>query len=75
MSVRLELIDPAGPITSMLRNGISTAFFSFSVYGSAKSEVFWDSSTEKLLAFIPSGPKIRPRTTSSQGWPATSPAR
>ena len=75
MSRALELIDPAGPTASMLRNGISETFASRSWYGFAKSAVRFESSTEKLLAVMPSGVKIRARTRSSQVVPATSPAR
>ena len=69
MSPTLELIDPAGPMVLMSRNGIATTLSSRSSYGLAKFAVFCESLTEKLLLVIPSGVKMRARTASSHDCP------
>ncbi len=65
-SSTLMLIEPAGPTFVMLRNSSLWTLSSRSSYGSAKSGAFWLSATEKFAEVIPSGPKTRSRTASSQ---------
>ena len=71
MSRTLELMEPAGPMLSMLRYGTARRVSSIFVWGVATSGRPTSALVLELVAVMPSGVKMRSRTRSSQLLPLT----
>src|SRR4051794_28671570 len=71
MSTTFELMEPAGPILSILRHGIGVALPSTSVWGVDRSSPFLNDLMVVLVDDIPIGLKILSVTKSSQLIPDT----
>ena len=70
MSDTLELMEPAGPMLSMLCQGTINSVSFTSLCGVATLILPARSRTDVKLSVMPNGPKIFSRTRSSHGLPA-----